>query len=398
VGRVAKLLALGGGVALVAACASLAGLSGGSPAGDDAGPDVASNQDAAPADPCRHAVPPPPPAKDDDPNGAVPALIVAIREISARGALDGGAANGYDLDGVCTCFGDPTTAHGGGPSCAAPDGGAPACDTDGGVDGQLGNLLAGYPDFFGGVQSNGGPTLLIKITGYNGRANDREVFVGVYGSTGIYDPTGCGGSSDAGGVPPYAPTWKGCDRWSLDEQYVLAGTTEPTSFSPGYVTDHILVMRQITRPIGFLVGNTSLPVTGATITARLVPVDAKLVDIVPTPEVGKLFRLAEGLLAGRATTTDALRGFAGSMAFNADGPLCGKPSFFTAVKTAFVCPNADITSNVGRDFASDTCDAISVGLGFAALPAQAGAVRPRSASPCGDPDDPKYKDFFDCSK
>lgn len=395
-GRVASLVALGG-VALVAACVSLAGLSGDAPPAVDAGPD-APNQDAAPPDPCVHAVPPPPPAKDDDPVGVVPPLVVAVREVSLKGALDGGAPIGYDLDGVCTCFGDRTTAHGGDPSCVAPDGGAPACDGDGGADTQLTNLLAGYPDFFGtALKDRGGPTLLIKITGYNGRANDREVFIGVYGSTGIYDDTGCG-ASDGGGVPPYTPTWKGCDRWSLDEQYVIPGTSEPTSFVSGYVTDHVLVMRPSAKTITFLVGNTSLDVAGSIVTARLVAVDANLVDIVPPPEVGKLFRLEDGVVAGRATTTDALRSLAGGMAFNDGGPLCGAASFYGVVKRSFLCPNADVSSNLAKDFTNAPCDSISVGAAFTALPAHAGAVRPRSKNPCGDPNDPRYKDLFDCSK
>src|SRR5206468_3264530 len=132
--------------------------------------------------------------KDDDPTGDVGAIVLAVRTVSVAGALDGGAPIGFDLDGVCTCVTDPGTAHGGQPSCVPPDGSMIACDQDGGVDRQVTNVIAGYPLFFGGRSAdNGGPSLIMKITKYNGRANDAEVFLAAFGSQGIYDNTNCVG-------------------------------------------------------------------------------------------------------------------------------------------------------------------------------------------------------------
>lgn len=110
----------------------------------DSGADVAPAEAATPTDPCSHATYPPPPLKDDDPVAEVPSFAVAVREESVTGAIDGGAPIGFDLDGVCSCFADTSTAHAAEPSCIAPEGGAPACDGDGGVDREIDTLLAAY--------------------------------------------------------------------------------------------------------------------------------------------------------------------------------------------------------------------------------------------------------------
>jgi hypothetical protein len=383
-----------------AACVSLSGLSGGEPPGADAGDGAveAAPIDAARPDPCSHATYPAPPAKDDDP-ATEKTVVVALRSVSISGGIgDAGATPGFDLDGVCSCFPDPTTAHEGKASCIGPDGSAPACDADGGGDRQLGSLLAGYPDFFSGnAAENGGSTLVMKMTKYNGRSNDAEVFVGVFASAGIYEVRPACAPAPSG-APPYKPTWTGCDRWTIDSRYTLPGTAEPTVYLRGYVTDHVLVVPPSSKPVAFLAGTVTLPISAALLWARLVAVDAKLAPISPAPEAGDLFRVADGVVAGRVTTTDALRGFASQQASTDGGPLCGFPNFFDAIKASFVCPNADIAASPGNDFAGLPCDAISVAAAFSAEPAQLGDVRDPAASPCADPNDPKYNAFFDCSK
>ncbi len=381
----------------VAACASLSGLSGGPSGEPEAGvaPEAAP-LDAAPSDPCHHAKVVAAPVTDDDPTGDVGPVVLAVRSVSVAGALDGGGPIGFDLDGVCTCFPDPSTAHGAQPSCVPPDGSMVACDQDGGVDRQLTNVIAGYPLFFGGKSAdNGGPSLVMTITKYNGRANDAEVFLAAFGSEGIFDATGCAGDPDG---PPFKATWQGCDKWTLDSRYVLPGTTEPTAYLTGYVTNHVLVARSSVKPLAFLAGNIALPIASAVVTARLVAVGPTFVPIEPPPDKGDHFQIEEGVLSGRVTTGDALRGLASQQADSDGGPLCGFPNFFTAVKTGFVCPNADITSSVAKDFTNAPCDAISVAAAFSAFPAQIGAVRDPKSSACAAPDDPKFDALFDCAK
>lgn len=396
--RLAVVVGLGS-LALGAACASLSGLTGGGPTTepDDAGPEEAAPLEAAPPtpDPCGHAISPPPPAQDDDPTGALPPLVLAVRAESVSGTVDGGAPIGFDLDGVCSCFPDTATAHGGGPSCIAPEGGSPACDGDGGVDRQISALLAAYtvPSVSG---ANGGPVLLIKVTKYNGRANDREVFVGFIASPGIFDRTGCTSGVD-GGAPPYPPTWKGCDRFALDESSVFPGTAEPMSYLPGYVTDHVLVVPAAAKPISFVIGDTTLVVSGSVLAVRLTTLDAQLQPIEPPPEVGQLFRM-EGTTAGRVSTADALRAIAKGQALTDGGPLCGFPNFYNSVKHAFVCPSADIVTNPASDFKDLECDALSLAAAFTADPAQLGDPQKQAKTACGDPADPQYAPYFDCSK
>jgi hypothetical protein len=381
-----------GGVGLVAAaCASLSGLSGGSPVedgGTDASPEGAV-ADAAAGDPCRHALIPAPPAADDDPSAAVPSLVLAIRGVSVTGGLDGGATPGFDLDGVCTCFPDTSTAHEAKPSCVAPSGSSTACDGDGGADRQLGNVLGGYPELLGKrLPEIGGPTLLLQIAKYNGRANDADVFVGVLPSQGIYDNAGCTSASIDAGAPPYVPTWTGCDRWSLDSLYVLPGTTEPKTYLHGYVTDHVLVVPASDKPVAFVAGNATLPVSSALLLGRLVPVDAS----------GTHFRMEDGVVGGRVAAADALRALATSQASADGGPLCGFNNFFTTVKTTLVCPNADIMRSATTDFSGVGCDALSFATAFSAQPARLGEVRTTPKTPCADPNDVKFDALFDCTK
>ncbi|MEA2746084.1 MAG: hypothetical protein QOI41_227 [Myxococcales bacterium] len=390
-----------GALALAAACASLSGLSGGDgerPNPVEAGSEAAPPAEAAPPpDPCSHASYPPPPAKDDDPTGEIPALVLAVRDESVNGSFDAGAQIGFDLDGVCTCFPDTTTAHGGDPSCIAPKGGALACDGDGGADSQIATVLAAYT-----VPNNAGyagPTLLLKITRYNGRANDRQVFVAIVPSPGVFDATGCGDAGDTAdaGRGPYTPTWQGCDHFSVDSDSVLPNTSEPTTFISAYVTDHVLVITPTARPITFVVGNTTLSVSSSVMTARLTAVDAQLRPIVPQPDVGQLFRV-DGISAGRVNTGDALRSIASGQAQTDGGPLCGFPNFFNTVKNSFVCPSADIATDPANDFKNAGCDALSLAVAFTAEPAFFGDVRKPPQSACGDPADPQYAPFFDCAK
>lgn len=398
--RAATVLTLTGVVALLgaAACVSLAGLSGdqSGPEQPDAAADATPGADASPPDPCRHSLAPPEPAADDDTTTEVPPFVLAVREVSVKGAIDGGAPIGFDLDDTCSCFGDPTTAHGGQPSCAPRDGGSATCDGDGGTDNALGGLLAAYPEFLAGsAATGGGASLLIKIAKYNGRANDREVFIAIVASPGIYDSSGCG-DAGAAGMGPYSATWRGCDRWAVDPNYVLPGTTEPAAFGSAYVADHVLVLRPSAKPTAFLVGNTAFPLTGTRVAARLVAVDDAMVPIVPAPAVGTRFRLEEGVLSGRAATADLLRAFAASQARSNGGPLCGTPNFYDAVKAQFVCPGADVMSATNKDFTQATCDAVSLATAFNAWPARIGDVRALDPTPCGDPLDPAFKELFEC--
>src|SRR5262245_42716474 len=85
--------------------------------------------DAKP-DPCLHVFTPDPPKTEDDagPNSTdLPPFWMAVRTSSMGVDPDGGVP-GFDLDGVCTCDGDPGSAFDAGPSCKPRNGANVACD------------------------------------------------------------------------------------------------------------------------------------------------------------------------------------------------------------------------------------------------------------------------------
>ena len=387
-------------IALSAACASLVGLSGGSATeASEGGVDGGLGAETAPSDPCAHAAPPPPPDTDDDPTGQISPVFMTVREFIITGGGDAGPARGFDLDGVCTCSKAPGTAMGGAASCVPPDGGAVVCDEDNGVDRQLSAISEGYPQVLRGVSPDvGGPSLLLRITGYNGRANDKQVFVAIYPSVGIRDKSGCG-SPDAGG-PPYAPTWTGCDKWTVRSAYVLpaSGTEEPLLLLPAYVNQYRLVLSRSAKTVPLVGNGALLPLSGATLTGKLVPVGADMQPVVPRPAVGALFRLEEGLIGGRASTVDMLRAFAEGQAAADGGPLCGSFPFFETLKATFLCPNVDLMAKPSDDFTNQTCNAISFSVGFYAQPAMMGAIADPAPLRCGDSHDPSHDALYDCTK
>ena len=103
-------------------------------------------------------------------------------------------------------------------------------------------------------------------------------------------------------------------------------------------------------------------------------------------------------MAGRVSTADGLRALASGQAVIDAGPLCGSPGLFAAIKSRFVCPNADIGGNPALDFTGATCDSLSVSGSFLALPARFGAARAPDPTRCEDPADPKFASLYDCSK
>lgn len=344
-------------------------------AGADGGPD------AAPVDPCAHALPPPPPEVDDDPDGALPPMYLAIRTLSFT-ARD----EGFDLDGVCTCDERPGTAHGGASSCTPKQ---LTCDEEGGVDNRAAALFASVAGPSGGGSVDkavndgigaGEQSLLIYVAGWNGKPNDREVYLGVMTSYGIVDGSGCGG-----GAGPYQPPqWCGRDKWtySPDGAIVLGGEVVPFTRDKGYVTGGELVLRS-DAAIPLLLPGMTLSFGEAILAGRL-------------EATGSGYRLT-GLLAGRVPVADMLA-TVGQLAVTniANGekePVCAAP-IFPAVK-ALLCDAVDIARTSAFDLKGGACDAISSVISFTAESAELGAARaaPADDSPCipTGPDDPRYQ-------
>ncbi len=362
-----------------------------------------SGSDAAPVpDPCQHVAPPPPPLTDDDPapSKQLDPFIVAMSEYHLVPKGDAGGVLGYDLDDVCTCDTSEGAAHEGGGSCAGPR----RCDADGGIDNgslvlydEFGTFVA---DIDKGAQVNdriasGVLTALIEISNYNGRANDKEVNVGIIISYGIRDPRGC--NSAAGGRgPSYPPGWCGGDIWSVDPAAVIGDLPPyaPALAASAYVTNHVLVVRDMNGYFEIPFGDTSFRFRAPIMTATIVPLDAagNPRDPDAPPDGGKdgNFRLDDGILAGRLQTQSLLAGFGSLRVPGSADPdaaanqkyLCQSASF--AVLRAAYCSARDIASNHQLDFdPRATCDAISTTTAFRARPAKAG-----EKAGAGDPPNP----------
>lgn len=390
--------------ALVAACQLVAGIErvdkiGGGPGGPDADGGAGEAGEGGAPDPCAHVFPPSPPDVDDDPTGNVGTFYLAIREFKLDVAQSDGGLPGYDLDGVCTCDRRSTTAYEGKSSCNPRAGAAPTCDDPGGVDNQSAKLLAPFSsvvpiDDAADVNTSineGRRGILLQVNAYNGRANDKEVTVGIILSAGIHDATGCGNQ----GVPtaPFPPGWCGRDMWTVDPTSVIGNPPDyvATRLATGYVKDYRLVVE--TRAAALLYfGSTTLEMGSPLATGKLVPLDVNLKPRdpakPPTPQERGLFRLEEGVFAGRIAARDLLAAVGTAKAPRSSGRLCNNVLFQT-LKDG-ICQSLDIAKTKSFDHdPGATCDAISTAAAFRADPAGVGAKRqepevPNECSPGPD--------------
>jgi hypothetical protein len=352
--------------------------------------------DAGPADPCAHVGPAAAPATDDATDVELPPFVLAVSDLHA-----GDDSLGFDLDGVCTCDGAEGAAHAGASSCNVV---GKRCDPDGGVDDGFGAFARQFASFYDidGIMTKmiaaGRRTVLLQISKYNGRANDREVAVGLIVSEGIR-VAGCPTSVYDDKKKVYSPGWCGDDAWSLSADSVLqsGGQAQPISIGSAYVTDYELVVRvggSLAMPIGE--DNRPIQIGSPVIAGKLVPLGADLAPRDPSrpPAQGeeRLYRV-DGVLAGRMTASDLLAAI--GMQPSAPGSsdeLCQKGTAFQVAKQQ-VCDALDIARTGQLDFDPQaSCDALSGALGFTAEPALRGDVQanelspdPCTPGPTGDP-------------
>jgi hypothetical protein len=342
----------------------------------EAGPDAHDAGDAgkeAAANPCPDFVPPAQPAADDPSAAPDQTFVVAVHTIDL--GFDAGASSllGYDLDNVYTCC------DGGPESCKAAVSGAPAhCDDPSGRDNAGGQLL-GSLALVDSTQFNtstisqrlddGTYSILLQIQHYNGQANDTQVTAALFGSVGV--------EGDAGTL------WNGTDVWTIDDSFVVtpdASPLIPVDFdTSAYVSGGTLVMH-VTFPISLGTSVTSsftISLTAGVITGQVVPAG------------NGTYALAAGNIAGRWNVSQLLASL--QTVQIGSQPLCPGSSTYGFVKGE-ICKYADIMTDFTQDLKGGTCDALSLGIGFTADPAQMGDVVPSTpkASLCpGDaaPDD-----------
>jgi hypothetical protein len=316
-----------------------------------------------PPPPCGFTYPDPPGGMDD-PSSDLPPIVIAMKTIDL-GDLTG--TPGYDLDHVCTCIEDA------GPSCVGASLVATQyCDADGGVDNsaaklfqllQTGGVAVDSLTFSNQIKS-GGWTLLVRISGYNGKADDPKVDVDVFPSPGL------------GGMP----TWDGNDAWPISATSVGddAGVSVPKYHANGaYVTKNTLVATMPTAEILFRGGTKlDLKFSAGVITGTL-------------ESAGGIWSIKNGTLAARWPIAEVLRSI-GSYRDNNDMPFCiDKNALAWAIAKPAICRAADILID-GTQPKSSPCDAISMGIGFSTGPAALGPIVDGGGvsdgcAPSGDP-------------
>lgn len=330
---------------------------------DDAGADVPDVPDVPTG--CMRAFYPPPPNTADGP--PLDDIVVAVRSIDMGDGVE--AAPGYDLDNMCTCFEDA------GETCSTKLS-QPRCDGPGGIDNAaselfqliVDNLGPGYfgSDYYSTAADMGQWSLLIRLSGYNGKPDDPDVTVALFVSSGFEGTL---------------PVWDGTDAWPISADTVgpAGDTTDPVYVSNGaYVAGGVLVATLPSAEFRFS-GSAS------TIGVRLV--GGVLSGKVLVEPAGT--RIQDGLIAARWTEKDV---FAALSTFRGQGglKLCNDGGFiYNAVKSR-VCSARDILTDPVQP-ASAPCDALSFGIGFDADPALLGPVvpvvapTPGCANPAQDP-------------
>jgi hypothetical protein len=257
-------------------------------------------------------------------------------------------AIGFDLDGHCTGQGE-------GPSCTAPAW-ATAAQSDG---------LAGRDNAFGAAShegrsladvstsmlvteqmGTGEASLVIRVTNYNGLADDDQVKVEVIGAR-INDGA--------------TPKNDGTDVWKPAGDFVDVeeggSSFKAKYFAGGYVINHVLVAK-----FRELRGALGMRMLGAVISARMVPHGD-----------GEAWALADGVFGGRAKVNAMLA----LAEFFPGVPLCKQTQQYEGVFKPFICKYADILYRAPDDppFADDPalpCDGVSLSFAFSAVPAQIG--------------------------
>lgn len=304
-----------------------------------------------------------------------------IGSLDENGTLDPNAwqSIGFDLDGTCT--GSDTCPRTGDPrvSCVpssaqvARDGQFCRDNTFGRLEytaqlvPELAKKYGLNDDAFNCALCTGQYNFLLKITGYNGLPDDDQVRVDLYPSPGLEKPLpwNCA-LPDWKTHPCFTPDLP----WTLRADSVL-GSTSGVDVGPSKLFDDSAYVRE-----GYLVVRLPedtlfwFPGTKALAVAYPLALQKGIVTgrIVKGPD--GVYRIEDGIIAGRAKKDDMLRGFRliGFCEDDANFPLMEQ----------FISSNLDTLSDGTTDPARP-CDSMSVGLAFTGLQAKPGkleAVQP----------------------
>jgi hypothetical protein len=334
--------------------------------------DSAADADAALDLPCALLTLPPRPKAT--PQGTDIEFISAISRVDVPATKADKTLAGLNLDGRCTCPGPS--------ACRSLGAGVPTlCDQPSGIDNEFGAFYASFKPIFESPFTkfspqanitNGTDTLFFRITGWNGLPDDDSVVLHLLTAYTVKTSTK---------TPASEPAFDGKDVWNIEQSTVKGNTNPYEAVTPdvdAYVSGGTLVSRT-NYDIRF--GPILLPLRGGRITAK----------IEGTP--GN-YRLADGLVAGRATIAALLTNFQVGRDPASGNSLCRGNPTYNSFK-ASLCTRVDIMADAVDDGKPNAeCNAISLAYGFETQPAAFGdkVIRPSVVAPCG----PNYAD--DCSR
>lgn len=364
-GLTGALVLLGAGG--VVACQILAGIDDRSVwvPPNDAAADVAVVPDSSGN--CRGAdVPPAPDISTSSPTDALD-FVAVLAQLHLGVGPDAGGPYGFNLDRTCTCPEKDSCVRG-----LAADGGKlpPACDQAGGIDNTgLGlfelfaksNLIS--EKIFNDALVSGASGVFVRIKGYNGKPDDAMVQVSVYASRGY------------AGYPDAAPKFDGNDVWLVDDSSINAGNVDAPRYTTasGYVRGGTLVA---TLKFPIVIGSKNFDPIVIELQSGMIVADLQL--------SGQTLVKMTGRVAGRWEASHMLTALqALGDPLQPGQRLCGPNTTYQAVKPR-ICEFVDITADPTDD-GTGVCNALSMALGFDAIPAKFGAITPAvtPSQPCG---------------
>lgn len=257
---------------------------------------------------------------------------------SARLVCDGGGA--FDLDGLDTCNGGPSSGRACAPRADASCDDPSAHDLAEGRDNVLASVASALSDqdiSLGDPTEQGKFGLMIKLTDYAGGPDDGDVGVEFF----VLGPEGRG-----------APRWDGNDAWWVDSESCADPPACNTSKfrGNGYVAGGVLyaTAERLLFPAS---------VSGARV---LLPVENAIIRAVPRVD-GPGPQLAFGRLAGRVPLASGLPAVGRAMSSDAGKLLC-EGGLKWDLFVSFVCKRADLP--LGPADPQQACDALSAAITF----------------------------------
>ncbi|MDF2697208.1 MAG: hypothetical protein K0S65_5591 [Labilithrix sp.] len=325
----------------------------------------------------------PAPANGTDVGPIVLAISsMRLGSLNEQGVVDQNAWQemGLDLDGVCTAS-ETCTSEDPPPSCKA---GASQLPRDGkycrdntfgkleysaALVPQVGKKYGLSDDAFNCALCVGHYSFLIRITGYNGQPNDDRIRIDLYPSPGLESPLpwDCSDSTWKN-QPCFTPDMP----WKVQEDALAenrGGPDLPNSkiFSAdAYVRDGVLVTELQEDTLFWFPGYKGLVVA--------YPIRLQKGLVVGNLVKGRdnVWRIEDGVIAGRVRQQDVIQGF------RLIGFCDTNDKANYELMSTFVNDNLDVLAD-GRSDSNAPCDAMSMGVGFAARQARAG--RPETVAP-----------------